>query len=387
MKTVFCHDTKILATDRLLFSSGGLNKNIISRYLQLSGDFTLLSRKSNLVSPENLSLLGDLDQISFSAVPNFASGGLSICRTAYNTLNDIIDKNDFIIIRLPSMIGLTALCLAKKKKKNHLIEIVGCALDSYRLHSLKGKLIAYPIYWIMRYLVKSSDNVLYVTNSFLQERYPSASTHTIGCSDVELVVDNVILEKRFEKIDSKSKEDVIRIGMMGFLEAKYKGYDTALKALRRLKKKNMEQKYLLEIVGGGDKSYLENLVTQFELDSYVKVIGPLGHPTGVFEWLDNVDIFIQPSKTEGMPRSLIEAMSRGCACIGSNAGEIPELLEFNYVHRKGDFKQLAQSIINLSNLAIMRLNSLEKFNKSFEFDKKNLDPKREEFYRTSMNTQ
>ena len=171
---------------------------------------------------------------------------------------------------------------------------------------------------------------------------------------------------------------------MVFLEAKYKGFETALRALQIIKK-DRNNKYLLEIVGGGNPSYINALVTEFGLENQVNIIGALSHPTGIFNWLDSVDIFIQPSKTEGMPRALIEAMSRACACIGSDAGEIPELLEFNHVHKKNDFKRLAQSIIELSNSTQMKLNSENKFHKSKEYNKKRLDDKRHKFYIKSMN--
>lgn len=55
-------------------------------------------------------------------------------------------------------------------------------------------------------------------------------------------------------------------------------------------------------------------------------MGVLPH-TQVFSWLDGLDIYIQPSRLEGLPRALIEAMSRGCPAIGSAAGGIPELLD------------------------------------------------------------
>jgi len=46
----------------------------------------------------------------------------------------------------------------------------------------------------------------------------------------------------------------------------------------------------------------------------------------VFDWLDEIDVYVQPSRTEGLPRALIEAMSRACPAIGSAVGGIPELL-------------------------------------------------------------
>jgi glycosyltransferase involved in cell wall biosynthesis len=50
---------------------------------------------------------------------------------------------------------------------------------------------------------------------------------------------------------------------------------------------------------------------------------------------------VQPSQTEGLPRALIEAMSRGCPCIGSNAGGIPELLDNAHIFSSGNVKELA----------------------------------------------
>lgn len=383
MKIVFCHDTKILVNNNFLYSSGGLNRNIILRYIKLSNEFSLLTRESHSNDSQNLSILGNMNQISFTAIPNFTSGSIDSFKAAYKIINEVLNDNDFIIIRLPSFIGLIAVYLALKKNKKHVIEIVGCAWDSYRLHSFKGKLIAFPFYYITKYLVKKATNVLYVTDNFLQKRYPSNSNNKIGCSDVELVIDDTILYKRFKKINLKSKDDYIKIGMIGFLEAKYKGFKTALKALKKIKK-DSDKKYLLEIVGGGNPSYINSLITKFGLDNQVNIIGNLSHPTGIFDWLDSIDIFIQPSETEGMPRALIEAMSRACACIGSNAGEIPELLEFDYIHNKNDFKSLGQYILKLSNPILMKLNSENKFNKSKEFNKSILDKKRNKFYLESM---
>jgi glycosyltransferase involved in cell wall biosynthesis len=42
--------------------------------------------------------------------------------------------------------------------------------------------------------------------------------------------------------------------------------------------------------------------------------------------LDSADLFVQPSRTEGLPRALVEAMARGLPAIGSDVGGIPELL-------------------------------------------------------------
>ena len=47
----------------------------------------------------------------------------------------------------------------------------------------------------------------------------------------------------------------------------------------------------------------------------------------IYIWLKGLDVYVQPSKQEGLPRSVIEAMSVGCPAIGSNLAGIPELLD------------------------------------------------------------
>ena len=384
MKIIFFHDNVITVREQFLFSSGSLNSKVISRYLELSDKFSLATRKDNSRSTENLTLVGSLKDLHHFSLPNLASFKLQNLIKCYIDLSKLINENDFMIIRLPSLIGLLALYVAKKQHKNYLIELVGCPLDSYRLHSFIGKIISIPMYFITRFYVKNAESVLYVTDSFLQNRYPTNTSQQIGCSDVELVIDNKVLAKRMEKIDSKSKNDFVKIGMIGFLEAKYKGFKTALKALSLIKNKG-NTNYFLEIVGGGNSLYITNLVKELGLDNQVNIIGTLSHPNGIMNWLDSIDIYLQPSSTEGMPRALIEAMSRACACIGSNAGEIPELLEYNHVHKKNDFKKLSQSILELSDASNMKLNSKNKFLKSKKFNKKILDKKRYLFYNESIN--
>ena len=43
--------------------------------------------------------------------------------------------------------------------------------------------------------------------------------------------------------------------------------------------------------------------------------------------LQQCSIFVLPSYTEGMPVSLLEAMSFGCSCIATNVGGVPDIIE------------------------------------------------------------
>ena len=62
-------------------------------------------------------------------------------------------------------------------------------------------------------------------------------------------------------------------------------------------------------------------------------------------WLDEIDLYLQPSFQESLGRALIEAMSRACPAIGSTIGGIPDLLAPECLHRPGDAIRLGELIM------------------------------------------
>lgn len=91
-----------------------------------------------------------------------------------------------------------------------------------------------------------------------------------------------------------------------------KGIDIILKIWKDLYKKYPD--WTLEIAGTGcDKSieYIQNLITKFQL----KNVNLLGHIEDMQKLYSETSIFALPSRIEGFPMSLLEAISQGCACI------------------------------------------------------------------------
>jgi len=88
----------------------------------------------------------------------------------------------------------------------------------------------------------------------------------------------------------------------------------------------------------------EAMVRRLGISQCVQFHGQVPHGKAVFEFLDSIDIFVMPSRTEGLPRSMLEAMARGCPCIGSAVGGIPELLAPEALIPPADEGQLAAAI-------------------------------------------
>lgn len=382
MKAIFIHDHKISVRDNKLYSNGGINKGVVNRYLSVFDSIAFATRLKDDSYTENLTLIGDRSKIQYFPMKDLAKLKYSNYSKNYQLLSEVISQFDFAILRLPSLMGLLGLKIAKKKNIPYAIEVVGCANDSYKLYGgLQGLLISYPMFYWTKKSVWHSNNVLYVTSSFLQGRYPSKANNQINCSNVEIVIDDTFLDKR--KIFMDDTRDRIKLGMMGALGSKYKGFDTAIKAMSNLIDLG-HKGYFLEIVGGGDSDEIVNLIKKHNLSQYVKIIGTLSHPDGIFAWLDSIDIYLHPSRVEGLPRALIEAMSRACPCVGANVGGIPELLDEEVLHEKDDYNRLTELVLELKESSIAMEQSLNNFNKAKEYSKVNLDQKRTEFYRQAI---
>jgi glycosyltransferase involved in cell wall biosynthesis len=97
--------------------------------------------------------------------------------------------------------------------------------------------------------------------------------------------------------------------------------------------------------------------------------------------LDQADIFVMPSRTEGLPRTMIEAMARGLPCIGSAVGGIPELLRPEDMVPAGDASSLAGAIIKIAKNPKLRA-KMSKINlkKSADYSDKVLHKQRTAFY-------
>lgn len=246
-------------------------------------------------------------------------------------IEQVVKENDKIIIRSPSFISFKAKKICKKYKKKYIIEMVGCPFDAFWNHSFKGKLIAIPFYLKTRSLIKDSENVIYVTNQFLQKRYPTKGA-MFACSDVEIGnTDNSILR-------TLENKDKINLCTIASLDVKYKGQKYVIEALSKMNNKDYQLHYYL--IGQGEGKMLQHLILKKNLEDRVHIIGSLSHDE-VLQFLDKIDIYIQPSLTEGLPRTMIEAMSKAVSVIGSDIGGIPEL-----VPEEGCFKKKnVQSII------------------------------------------
>lgn len=306
MKIVFVHDHKFRKINNEVYSPGGLSNDILTRYTNIFGKVNVISRiiLEKQVRDTYSKIINPLIKIEDSSC-----------------LYKRIKEADAVIIRLPSINGFKAAYFSKKLNKPYLVEVVGCVKDAYLNYNIFGKICAYPAYFLMKKIVYNSKYTLYVTKEFLEKRYPCRG-YTIAVSDVELMDSNEFKNKEIKK-------DKLILGTLAAIDVSYKGQEYVIKAIPYLEKKlNIKIEY--QLVGGGDSTYLFNIAEKYNVKDKVIFKGTFPH-NEIFNWLKELDCYIQSSIVEGLPRALIEAMSQGLPCIASDCGGNPELLESEFL--------------------------------------------------------
>ena len=390
MKLVFIHSGEKVKRDDEgnLYTDGSYNMRLWERYLKLFDQITLLMRldenrysKDEAIKKFNII---SSNRINFIPIPNENASIITyfnplLKKRIKEIINREIEKSDAVIVRLPGLDKV--IDYSNKKGKPCLVEIVGCPFDSLWNHSLKGKIIAIPSYFKLKNAMKKAQYAIYVTNSFLQKRYPMRGKQ-IGCSDVQLPLKHEE-DNYFNKlIEESQKKDFFVLGTAAATNVKYKGQQYVIEAIYRLKKET-GQRFIYQIAGNGDTSYLKSLVKKYDLGESVHFLGNIPHEK-MSDWYRTLDIYIQPSKTEGLPRALVEAMSNGVACIGSNAGGIPELLDRDSIFRKERVNELKKLLLLFTDTELRLEKAKLCYQKSKMFESDILEQKRLDFMKEAL---
>lgn len=334
---MFCYDGPMLVDEEGRYYSLTMNERMFEKYLELVESLVIcMPTKLGERHVEYSEL-----QFQFVSLPSLSTlrGFLFARRHLKKRVAQVLQEADLLIVRLPSLIGYMAIDVARAMGKPYLVEVVGCAWSSFWHHSLRGKVAAVPSYLLMRRRVWQASHVIYVTEQFLQRRYPSKGSMA-SCSDVHLPEsDELVLVQRDVKIARRHLREPVVLGTVAAVDVKYKAQVDVLEAMARLKAEGYRFRYRL--VGDGRQHYLRKQVERLGLVGEVEFLGPLSRER-VLQFLDELDVYVQPSRTEGLPRALLEAMSRGCPAIGTDAGGIPELLEPGAIYEAGNIDGLSR---------------------------------------------
>lgn len=105
------------------------------------------------------------------------------------------------------------------------------------------------------------------------------------------------------------------------------GLDFLIEAVAVLNKNFSGQDYKLILVGdGGERKKLEDLSQKLNIMDKVIFAGSVSHDRLPI-YLKISDVFVKPSRSEGLGSAFLEAMATGIPIIGTKVGGIPDFLE------------------------------------------------------------
>ncbi|AXN37655.1 glycosyltransferase [Peribacillus butanolivorans] len=382
MRVVFAHD-HIFKKDSAgnFYTAGSFNNEVWKRYL-IHFDEIIVTARLDKKEIDNNNKYNDfnLPKTSFIPIPSL-SGPLAQFKNrtyAAEKIKETLENSDALIARLPSEIGNLAIEIAEEMGKPYAVEVVACVWDAlWNYGSIQAKIYAPLATYKMKRLVKKAPYAIYVTNSFLQNRYPcSGKIQNISNVEIQQTLDSSLLN-RLNKIENSKQ--LCNIGMIGNLNNRIKGWDVALRALAILDKNNVDFKF--HILGDGDIEQWVNLANELDISHKINFHGVLPGGEPVLKWLDNIDLYMQPSFQEGLPRAVIEAMSRACPVVGSTAGGIPELVDKRCLHKPGDYKGLSQILTDIMlDLDSAKDLAKQNYEESKKYKKEILDDRRSQFF-------
>ena len=318
------------------------SSEFFAKYLFIFDEVRVLGEdiKENLDSKKLVKI--SLDGLSVRILPrNRSIKDFRNDKQIKRALRDEIKSAQAIIIKPLSRKGIMAIKIAEKLHKPYMIEMTGDIHNALMQSPSKIRRMYAPIlYRQIKHTIRNCKYGLYVSKDYLQGEYPIKGK-MCGCSDVVLDKSDVsVLERRLEKIDRMQPDDTVQLALIGFYQGNGKGVDTAIRALGRL-----PENFHLSVLGNGTeesrKKWYEYARKYNVNNSRLHFPEPLPSAHDVLLWLDDYDFFVFPTRSEGLPRVLVEAISRGCPCFATNICTMPELLPSECLFQLDDDKKLA----------------------------------------------
>ncbi|NYE58564.1 glycosyltransferase involved in cell wall biosynthesis [Carboxydothermus ferrireducens DSM 11255] len=308
MKRVIWLSGKVKVLQVMRPSAGGIKKHVFSLLQKKSGDFAF-GFAGELTEAEQKTLK-DLGVTYYSvAIPAGISlkGDLKACYSLYR----IIKKEGYRIVHCHGFKAALAGRMAAFLAGVPVVYTVHNSIWHENVAAFK-RIVASLI---ERFLTKFyTHKVIAVSENLKKELILK---HGVLAEKITVIPNGVEIP---EEIKTTPHQPVV-IGTLARF-APQKGLNYLLEALALLSARGV----VFRAIIGGDgplKNELKELAKELGIESLVTFPGYIPNPA---EFYREIDIFVLPSISEGLPLSLLEAMSWKLAVIATNVGGIPEVI-------------------------------------------------------------
>ena len=201
---------------------------------------------------------------------------------------------------------------------------------------------------IVDFIVSKVDVVI-----ALSETWMNFFKNEMKCDNV-CIIHNIIEKPVYNKSARKNKIncDFLFLGLI----CKNKGIYDLLNIIQKNQILFRSKNIRFILGGNGETETLQNYIQLHNLKDLVIFKGWVSGNKKI-ELLNYADIYILPSYYEGVPISILEAMSYRMPIISTNIGGIPEIVQYGvngYLTNPGNLKDITKFIIDLADSMDLR---------------------------------
>lgn len=373
---IFRHEGKYYFTSQEWY-------DFYQRYLRVFEKLKIANRVIDEPDLKKGRILANDSRIEIHPLPIF-HGPLEYAKTYFATgcaMKNAVDGCDAAILRLPSTVAQRISKQVLKAGIPFATEIVFDACDGAETaNNLFEKTLWRIIDRRMRSTCAKADGVACVTEKYLQRRYFSMKPNHFVNNYSTLNLDKSFFTAP-RKYPNKEVLTIAHVDLQIGLHSR-KGTDIIIQALSKLKK---EKGIIVNVKFAGDdwdnsKEMILNYAKEYGIDGQVECTGLLSRAE-LTAFLDNCDLFVLPTKAEGLPRVIIEAIAKGLPTITTPASGNPELISAEYLVPFYDVETLAEKIECLvCDKEEYKRVSKENFEHSLQYEGSILQCRRDDFY-------
>ncbi|SFZ81050.1 Glycosyltransferase involved in cell wall bisynthesis [Devosia enhydra] len=363
--------------DGSIWSTGNFGDAFWQRYLEVFDAVVVIARIEPWDGTTPVGAVTRDPRVRFAAVsPYLGIGGF--VRRLPSVLASVgrgIEEVDCLALRLPGTLGMVAGLLRARLPKPYFVELVGDP-DSVFGAGVGGRMA--PLLRRIfvpgtQLLVRQASGAAYVTERVLQRQYPASPGRPVSAYS------SIVLSKDWFSAPAGPVESpMLRLLSVGSLETRYKGMDVLVSAVGRLVAEGRPVR--LTIIGGG--AFLAPLRDQVAALGLCDHVDCLGHQDRqqVMMAMRACDLYIQPSRTEGLARTVIEAMATGRPVIATRVGGLVELVPDEWLVPSDDPEALADAIVRAWPAEIRAAMSAASVTRAQDFLPDTLAGRRRAFY-------
>ena len=367
-----------------IYATRVLNQKIFNRYLEYFDEVIVFARvsKSNNVVKE---LKVNTDRLSFVEIPDFRGPKEMLMKSIkiVSKFRKACSDAEVIFLRAPSMLTIFLYRFIPKNKITSVEFMMGATYfieDDSFIAKKVNKIIDNEA----KKLVKKANATLYVTEEALQKEYPPNAKAYEDSNDDYFTcgVSDVVIEKEylFERLPMNSESNHFILISVGFMDSYRKGQHILIETVKILKDKGYSIE--LRLIGEGKKKEeFEQLAKRLGLEKEVLFLGKISSRETLFQQLKESDIFLLPSKLEGLPRVIIEALSASLPVIASDVNGNSELVQSELLVQDFEASNYSEKIQELiENPGFYNDISKENYKKALDYLPDKLDLKRRLFF-------